>query len=44
MSIEIEVLLGNSFLAASSIAYFGPFTGLYREELIKIWKNQCKLN
>jgi hypothetical protein len=30
MAGELDILLGNSFLAAASIAYYGPFTGTYR--------------
>jgi hypothetical protein len=28
---ELDVLLGNVFLAAASIAYYGPFTGNFRD-------------
>ena len=27
---EIKLLIGNVFIAASSVAYYGPFTGQYR--------------
>ena len=33
---------GNVFLAASSLSYVGPFTGKYRDELIKEWQNECR--
>jgi dynein heavy chain len=42
MAGELDVLLGNSFLAAASIAYYGPFTGTYRQELVQCWKAECK--
>lgn len=32
---EVEKLLGNVFIAASSISYLGPFTGAYRDRLIE---------
>ena len=34
---EIEELVGNVFISAACIAYFGAFTGVYREKLIKKW-------
>lgn len=34
---EIEALFGDVFLASAAISYNGPFTGLYRGELIKSW-------
>lgn len=34
---EIEALFGDVFLASAAISYNGPFTGLYRGELIKAW-------
>ena len=37
MKEELDVLLGNVFLAASSIAYYGPFTGVYRELIVNEW-------
>jgi len=30
-------LLGNVFLSASSIAYYGPFTGVYRDIIVEEW-------
>ena len=33
---------GNVFLAASSLSYLGPFTGKYRDELIKQWIYHCR--
>lgn len=41
MNKEIEKLVGNVFIAASSISYFGPFTGHYREKLIEQWSQLC---
>jgi len=34
---DLGVLLGNVFLAGASIAYYGPFTGLFREDLVLKW-------
>ena len=33
---------GNVFLAAASLCYTGPFTGEYRDALIKEWQNECR--
>lgn len=33
---------GNVFLAAASLCYTGPFTGEYRDSLIKEWQNECR--
>ena len=33
---------GNVMLAAASLSYLGPFTGRYRDELIKQWIRSCK--
>lgn len=41
MNKEIEKLNGNVFIAASSISYFGPFTGTYREKLVEQWQQLC---
>lgn len=34
---EIKLLLGNVFLAGSTVSYLGPFTGVFRQELISKW-------
>ena len=31
---EIKLLLGNVFLAGATISYLGPFTGVFRGELV----------
>merc|ERR1719331_489592 len=38
---EYVELIGDVFMAASSIAYYGPFTGTYRNELVDIWTQGC---
>jgi len=30
-------LLGNTFLAAACVSYYGPFTGIYRRRLVADW-------
>jgi len=37
MDVEIEELVGNVFISAACIAYFGAFTGTYREKLVAQW-------
>ena len=34
---ELKVVYGNVFVAASSVVYYGPFTGTYRDELVEKW-------
>jgi len=34
---QLDVLLGNVFLAAASVAYHGPFTGTFREMITTSW-------
>lgn len=33
--------MGNVFVAGASVAYYGPFTGVYRQELVENWLNKC---
>ncbi|EDO31800.1 predicted protein [Nematostella vectensis] len=40
--LEIGNVVGNVFVAAACVAYFGAFTSLYRHELINSWIEQCK--
>ena len=35
-------MVGNVFVAAACVAYFGAFTSLYRNELISSWIQRCK--
>ena len=37
MEQDIQKLVGNVFLSAAAISYYGGFTGVYRQELIKNW-------
>lgn len=34
---EASKLVGDIFLAAASISYIGPFTGVYRDKIIAAW-------
>ncbi len=42
MTAELDVLIGNAFIAAASISYYGPFTGKFREVMVNEWKEECK--
>ena len=35
-------LTGDCLLGAAQIAYLGPFTALYRQEVLEMWTNNCK--
>ncbi|XP_038058163.1 dynein heavy chain 6, axonemal-like isoform X3 [Patiria miniata] len=39
---EIGNVVGNVFVAAACVAYFGAFTSSYRVELVKRWTDCCK--
>ena len=39
---DIEFILGNVFLSAASVSYLGPFTGVYRKNLITYWVEKCR--
>ncbi|XP_074520194.1 dynein axonemal heavy chain 6 [Halichoeres trimaculatus] len=39
---EIINVVGNAFIAAACVAYYGAFTSHYRQLLIDQWINQCK--
>ncbi|XP_055452394.1 dynein axonemal heavy chain 6 [Psammomys obesus] len=38
---EIENIVGNVFIAAACVAYYGAFTAHYRQMLIECWINYC---
>ena len=38
---EVQRLIGDVFIGAASISYMGPFTGPYRERLIRSWLEMC---
>ncbi|KAJ1563200.1 Dynein heavy chain 6, axonemal [Cladochytrium tenue] len=39
---QIEALVGNVFLCAASVAYYGAFTSTYRQELVVQWIRKCQ--
>ena len=41
---DLGVLLGNAFLASASISYYGPFTGVFREKIVKAWIEQATVD
>ncbi|TPX75806.1 hypothetical protein CcCBS67573_g02914 [Chytriomyces confervae] len=42
MNFLIEQLVGNIFLCAASVAYYGAFTTNYRQELVREWMHRCQ--
>uniref|UniRef100_A0A8D0GTF0 Dynein axonemal heavy chain 6 n=1 Tax=Sphenodon punctatus TaxID=8508 RepID=A0A8D0GTF0_SPHPU len=39
---EISNIIGNVFIAAACVAYYGAFTALYRQLLIDCWIQKCQ--
>lgn len=39
---QTDLLVGDVFLSAACIAYYGAFTGAYRQDLVDAWINECK--
>ncbi|CAJ1374899.1 unnamed protein product [Effrenium voratum] len=39
---DIINLTGDVFLSAASISYYGPFTGVYRNEIVDAWLKELK--
>nr|XP_006813236.1 PREDICTED: dynein heavy chain 6, axonemal [Saccoglossus kowalevskii] len=39
---EIGDVVGNVFVAAACVAYYGAFTSTYRNELVERWTDRCK--
>lgn len=42
MDVEMEKLVGNVFISCGCISYYGAFTGVYREQMVTAWLNECK--
>ncbi|KAJ3027001.1 UNVERIFIED_CONTAM: Dynein heavy chain 6, axonemal, partial [Siphonaria sp. JEL0065] len=42
LSIQIDALVGNMFLCAASVAYYGAFTSNFRQDLIVLWIRKCQ--
>jgi len=38
----MKLVIGNAFIAGASIAYYGPFTGAFREVMVNEWLEKCK--
>eukprot|EP00505_MAST-04D_sp_SCG-Rhode-Island_P000545 Stramenopile-MAST_4_protein_545 len=38
MKAEEKYLIGDAFLAAAGISYYGPFTGTFRKDLMSLWR------
>jgi dynein heavy chain len=41
LDMRIRQLVGDVFIAAACISYYGPFTGIFREKLVQKWVDQC---
>ncbi|KAJ1518310.1 Dynein heavy chain 6, axonemal [Coelomomyces lativittatus] len=39
---QLDEIVGNVFLGAACVAYFGAFTFSYRKELVSMWIAKCK--
>jgi len=39
---NLIVLIGDIFVSGASVSYYGPFTGVYRENLVKQWLEKCQ--
>ncbi|XP_069668946.1 dynein axonemal heavy chain 6 isoform X3 [Periplaneta americana] len=42
LSANLITLVGDVLVAAGCVAYLGPFTNTYREELMNLWISHCK--
>ena len=38
---QIDMLTGDVFLGAACVAYYGPFTGVFRNEIVEEWVQEC---
>lgn len=41
-NIQIDNVVGDVFVSAACVAYYGAFTSLYRQELVQSWTERCK--
>ena len=39
---QIGNVVGDVFIAAACIAYYGAFTSIYRDQLVVGWTEKCK--
>mmetsp|Transcript_3151 Transcript_3151/g.13662 ORF Transcript_3151/g.13662 Transcript_3151/m.13662 type:complete len:4229 (-) Transcript_3151:2367-15053(-) len=37
-----ELLVGDVFVSAACVSYFGAFNGAYRDELVDLWTSRCR--
>ena len=44
LSGQIENLFGDIFMSSACISYNGPFTGVFRKDLVENWYNATKEN
>ena len=38
---QIKLLVGDVFLSASCVSYFGAFDSVYRQKITTIWRDGC---
>lgn len=41
IGLKLVDIVGNAFISAACISYYGPFTGKYREQLVTSWHKAC---
>ncbi len=39
---EIANVIGDVFVSAACVAYYGAFTSVYRQELVDMWTRRCQ--
>jgi dynein heavy chain, axonemal len=42
LNVGITKLIGDVFISAASISYYGPFTGIFRAQMISSWVQICQ--
>ena len=42
LRLQLGLLIGDVFLAAACVSYFGAFTGSYRRELLQSWMEHLR--
>ena len=42
LAVQLEKLVGDVFLGSACVAYMGPFTGIYRKQIISAWVEQAQ--
>jgi len=41
-NIQIGNVIGDVFISAACVAYYGAFTSVYRQQLVNYWIDKCK--